>query len=82
VPPAVTESVLAIVAYQRAGGKTVAITSTIADLTDRPPRRATNSFPSIRLPSTADCAKRRDPSRATAGSATARPCVYTVKGGQ
>ena len=39
VPPAVTESVLAIGAYQRAGGKTVAITSTIADLTGRPPRR-------------------------------------------
>jgi hypothetical protein len=38
VPPAVIESALAIAAYQRAGGKTVTITSTIADLTGRPPR--------------------------------------------
>jgi len=38
VPPAVIESVLAIGAYQRAGGKTLTITSTIADLTGRPPR--------------------------------------------
>ena len=38
VPPAVIESILAIAAYQRAGGKTVTITSTIADLTGRPPR--------------------------------------------
>jgi uncharacterized protein YbjT (DUF2867 family) len=38
VSPAVIESVLAIGAYQRAGGKTVTITSTIADLTGRPPR--------------------------------------------
>jgi uncharacterized protein YbjT (DUF2867 family) len=38
VPPAVIESVLAIGAYQRAGGKTVTITSTIAELTGRPPR--------------------------------------------
>ena len=38
LPPAVTESALAIAAYQRAGGKTVTITSTIADLTGRPPR--------------------------------------------
>ena len=38
VPPAVIESVLAIGAYQRAGGKTVTITNTIADLTGRPPR--------------------------------------------
>ena len=38
VPPAIIESVLAIGAYQRAGGKTVTITSTIADLTGRPPR--------------------------------------------
>ena len=37
VPPAVIESILAIAAYQRAGGKTVTITSTIADLTGRPP---------------------------------------------
>jgi uncharacterized protein YbjT (DUF2867 family) len=37
-PPAVIESVLAIAAYQRAGGKTVTITNTIADLTGRPPR--------------------------------------------
>ena len=32
------QSILAIAAYQRAGGKTVTITSTIADLTGRPPR--------------------------------------------
>ena len=38
VPPAVIESVLAIGAYQRAGGKTVTITSTITDLTGRAPR--------------------------------------------
>ena len=38
MPPAVIESVLAIGAYQRAGGKTVTITNTIADLTGRPPR--------------------------------------------
>jgi len=38
MPPAVIESVLAIGAYQRTGGKTVTITSTIADLTGRPPR--------------------------------------------
>ena len=38
VPPAVIESILAIGAYQRAGGKTVTITRTIADLTGRPPR--------------------------------------------
>jgi uncharacterized protein YbjT (DUF2867 family) len=38
VPPAVIESVLAIGAYQREGGKTVTITTTIADLTGRPPR--------------------------------------------
>jgi uncharacterized protein YbjT (DUF2867 family) len=38
VPPAVIESVLAIGAYQRAGGKTVTITSTIADLTGQPPK--------------------------------------------
>ena len=38
VPPAVIESVLAIGAYQRAGGKTVTITSTVSDLTGRPPR--------------------------------------------
>ncbi|NYG44822.1 uncharacterized protein YbjT (DUF2867 family) [Bradyrhizobium sp. IAR9] len=36
VPPAVIESVLAIGAYQRAGGKTVTITDTIAELTGRP----------------------------------------------
>jgi uncharacterized protein YbjT (DUF2867 family) len=34
VPPAVIESILAIGAYQRAGGKTVTITNTVA----RPPR--------------------------------------------
>jgi uncharacterized protein YbjT (DUF2867 family) len=38
VPPAVIESILAIGAYQRAGGKTVTITNTIAALTGRPPR--------------------------------------------
>jgi uncharacterized protein YbjT (DUF2867 family) len=38
LPPAVIESALAIAAYQRAGGKTVTITSTVADLTGRPPR--------------------------------------------
>jgi uncharacterized protein YbjT (DUF2867 family) len=38
VPPAVIESILAIGAYQRAGGKTVTITDTIAALTGRPPR--------------------------------------------
>jgi len=38
VPPAVIESVVAIGGYQRAGGKSVRITSTIADLTGRPPR--------------------------------------------
>lgn len=38
VPPAVIESILAIGAYQRAGGKTVTITSTVADLTGRPPQ--------------------------------------------
>jgi len=38
VPPAVIESILAIAAYQRAGGKTVTITSTVADLIGRPPR--------------------------------------------
>ncbi|MET4186963.1 uncharacterized protein YbjT (DUF2867 family), partial [Bradyrhizobium sp. JR7.2] len=38
VPPAVIESILAIGAYQRAGGKTVTITNTVADLTGRPPR--------------------------------------------
>jgi hypothetical protein len=38
VPPAVIRSILAIGAYQRAGGKTVTITSTIDDLTGRPPR--------------------------------------------
>jgi uncharacterized protein YbjT (DUF2867 family) len=36
-PPAVIESALAIAAYQRAGGKTVTITNTIADLIGRPP---------------------------------------------
>jgi uncharacterized protein YbjT (DUF2867 family) len=36
--PAILESALAIAAYQRAGGKTVTITSTVADLTGRPPR--------------------------------------------
>ena len=32
------DSILAIGAYQRAGGKTVTITTTVADLTGRPPR--------------------------------------------
>ena len=36
-PPAIIESALAIAAYQRAGGKTVTIASTVADLTGRPP---------------------------------------------
>lgn len=36
LPPAVIESALAISAYQRAGGKTVTITITVADLTGRP----------------------------------------------
>jgi len=40
VPPAVMESVLAIGAYQLAGGKAVTITNTVADLTGRPPRTA------------------------------------------
>jgi hypothetical protein len=38
LPPAVIKSALAIAAYQRAGGKTLTITSTIADLTGQPPR--------------------------------------------
>jgi uncharacterized protein YbjT (DUF2867 family) len=38
VPPAVIESILAIGAYQRAGGKTVTITNTVAELTGRPAR--------------------------------------------
>lgn len=38
LPPKVMESALAIAAYQRAGGKTVTITTTVADLTGRPPR--------------------------------------------
>jgi uncharacterized protein YbjT (DUF2867 family) len=38
LPPAVIESALAIAAYQRAGGKTVTITNTVAELTGRPPR--------------------------------------------
>ena len=37
IPPSVIESILAIGAYQRAGGKTVTITNTIAELTGRPP---------------------------------------------
>ena len=37
-PPAIIESVLAIGAYQRAGGKTVTITSVVSDLTGRPAR--------------------------------------------
>jgi uncharacterized protein YbjT (DUF2867 family) len=41
VPPAIIESILAIGAYQRAGGKTVTITSTVADLTGRQPRTFT-----------------------------------------
>ena len=36
LPPAVVESALAISAYQRSGGKTVTITTTIAELTGRP----------------------------------------------
>lgn len=38
VPPSVINSILAIGAYQRAGGKTVTITDTIAELTGKPPR--------------------------------------------
>jgi len=38
MPPTIIESALAISAYQRAGGKTLTITSTVADLTGRPPR--------------------------------------------
>ena len=38
VPPSVIKSILAIGAYQRAGGKTVTITNTIAELTGKPPR--------------------------------------------
>ena len=38
VPPAVIQSILAIGAYQRAGGKTVTITNTVAELTGRPAR--------------------------------------------
>ena len=38
VPPAVIESILAIGAYQRAGGKTVTITNPVARFTGRPPR--------------------------------------------
>jgi hypothetical protein len=38
VPPTVIKSILLIGAYQRAGGKTVTVTNTIADLTGRPPR--------------------------------------------
>jgi uncharacterized protein YbjT (DUF2867 family) len=37
-PPAIIEGILAIGAYQRAGGKTVTITSVISDLTGRPAR--------------------------------------------
>ena len=37
-PPAIIESVLAIGAYQRAGGKTVTMTNVVADLTGHPPR--------------------------------------------
>jgi hypothetical protein len=37
-PPAILDSALAISAYQRAEGKTLTITSVIADLTGRPPR--------------------------------------------
>ena len=37
IPASVIESIPGIAAYQRAGGKTVTITSTIADLTGRPP---------------------------------------------
>jgi uncharacterized protein YbjT (DUF2867 family) len=38
LPPAVIESALAIAAYQRAGGKTVTITNTVAEFTGRQPR--------------------------------------------
>ncbi len=36
--PVIIEGILAIGAYQRAGGRTVTITSVVADLTGRPPR--------------------------------------------
>ena len=36
--PAIIEGILAIGAYQRAGGRTVTITNVVADLTGRPPR--------------------------------------------
>jgi predicted NUDIX family NTP pyrophosphohydrolase len=36
--PILIEGVLAIGAYQRAGGKTVTITNVVSDLTGRPPR--------------------------------------------
>jgi uncharacterized protein YbjT (DUF2867 family) len=37
-PPAIIEGILVIGAHQRAGGKTVTITSVVRDLTGRPPR--------------------------------------------
>jgi uncharacterized protein YbjT (DUF2867 family) len=37
-PPKIIESALAISAYQRAGGKTVTITTVVKDLTGKPPR--------------------------------------------
>ena len=40
-PPAIVESALAISAYQRAGGKTLTITTVVSDLTGRPPRTFT-----------------------------------------
>jgi uncharacterized protein YbjT (DUF2867 family) len=40
-PPLIIESALAISAYQRAEGKTMAISSVVADLTGRPPRTFT-----------------------------------------
>jgi hypothetical protein len=43
LPLAVIKSALAIAADQRAGGKTVTITSTIADLTGRLPRTVAES---------------------------------------
>jgi hypothetical protein len=80
VPPAVIESVLAIGAYQRAGGKTVTITSTIADLTGRPPRTVAefvreHSFVFPRL-----IAANPGPCRATASVDPQRSLVGTSSG--
>jgi hypothetical protein len=49
-PPAIVESALAISAYQRAGGKTLTITTVVADLTGRPTRTFTEFTPCGRVP--------------------------------